>query len=97
MRHAQNHTCDKEETIQVCLNCTRKTCPGECDLVVEKTVKPRRSKLDEKDIGLKLLQMGLTDEKIAMYMRMGVTSVRRWRLVNGLPTGPNFRKKENAK
>lgn len=97
MGKALNHYCDKNETIQICLNCTRKTCPGECRRVVEKDVKPRRSKLDEKDIGLKLIQMGLTDEKIAMYMRMSVSSVRRWRMVNGVPAGATMRKKENGK
>ena len=97
MKKDKNHYVDTEKNIQICLNCTRKTCPGECELVAEKTVKPRRSKLDENDIGLKLIQMGLTDKKIAMYMRMGASSVRRWRLVNGLPTGANFRKKENGK
>ena len=97
MGRALNHYCDGPDKIQLCLNCTRKTCPGECSRVVEKDVKPRRSKLDEKDIGWKLVSMGLTDEKIAMYMRMNVSSVRRWRQVNGVPAGANFRKKENAK
>jgi hypothetical protein len=97
MRYAQNHYCDNNDTIQMCLNCTRKTCPGECPRVVEKGVKPRQSKLDKNDIGLKLVHMGLTDEKIALYMRMSVSSVRRWRMVNGVPAGATFRKKENAK